>query len=184
MVNPPLIILFAILIIFIILFIIINMSALNSWAQQRETVIIPSTQDCSVPLDELVPIDTSQNICCYNNGQLTGAYFVETESNGTPLEFSVIPVATYYINVCRQYCTNGYTVNTDGTLQCEGETSTGTQTILANDCVSLIKPEINNLPCKGSALAIAARGLTPYYALNADVNGVIAQCPVIGACPN
>lgn len=183
MINVSLIILFAIVIILIILFVVLSMTGMNNWAQERETIVIPTTRDCVIPLDELIVIDTTQNICCYNNGALTGAYYVQTESNGIELAFSTIPVATYYTNVCRQYCSSGYTINDNGTLQCEGETDIGPETTLANDCVDLIRPEIDGVVCRGSALPIAARGITPYYALNAETSLGIAQCPVIGPCP-
>jgi len=182
-INPPLVILFSFVIVLIILFIILNMIGVNNWSQQRETIIIPSTPDCNVALDSLVPIDTNEDICCYNNGQLTGAYFVSVPINGTELGFSVIPVSTYYINVCRQFCNSGYTLNTNGTIQCNGENSNGNQTIQANNCVQLIKPEINGNVCNGSALPIASRGISPYYAFNADTITGIAQCQVLGPCP-
>jgi hypothetical protein len=183
-INPPLIILFSIVIILIILFIILNMTGVNNWAQQRETIIIPATPDCDVALDSLIPINTDNDICCYNNGELTGAYFVSVPINATQLGFSVIPVSTYYINVCRQFCNSGYTLNTDGTIQCNGENSNGNQTTQANNCVQLIKPQINNLPCNGSALPLAALGINPYYAFNADTITGIAQCQVLGPCPS
>ncbi len=182
--NVSLIILFIIAVILIVLLIILNITGMTAWAQQRETVIIENTDLCIRPLDQLIAIDRTQNICCYNNGALTGAYFVDTEINGQKLGFSTIPVSTYYINVCREYCSNGYTVNENGTIQCEGETATGPQTVTANNCVDLIEPILpDGQPCRGSAMPIAALGITYYYALHADTPLGIAGCQNLGPCP-
>lgn len=182
--NASLIIMYVIVIILIILFIVLSISGMANLSAQRETIIIPSTGLCIKPLDQLVVVDTTQNICCYNNAQLTGAYFIQAESNGELLGMSVIPVSTYYINVCREYCSNGYTVNTDGTLQCEGENATGPQTTLANDCVSLIRPVFpDGQPCRGSAMPVGVLGVNPMYAFHMETNLGIAQCPVLGPCP-
>jgi len=182
--NAALIIMFCIIIVLIILFIVLSATSMKAWSEERENIIIQNTDLCTRPLDQLVIVDPTQNICCYNNAQLTGAYFIETNVNGQTLGMSVIPISTYYINVCREYCSVGYTVNSDGTLQCEGEGPLGPQTVTANNCVELIQPVFpDGTPCRGSAMPVGVLGINPMYAFHMDTNLGIAQCPSLGPCP-
>jgi hypothetical protein len=138
---------------------------------------------------KLPHLNASNNICCYNGGNKTGAYYIETtttNSVGTvaSVKLSVIPTPTYYINVCREYCGGGYTQTNTGDIQCNGETSiNGIQSTQANACVKLTAPRFSDgTPCRGSALPVAIVGNDLLYALHAKVNNVISQCTSVGPC--
>jgi hypothetical protein len=174
---------FTLILIFVIIW--LTNEGTNNLLKERKNIIIPNTNRCVVPFEQLINLDTSQDICCLNNGRLTGAYYINVQNENMespPIEMSVIPVQTYYIDVCRAFCTNTYTVNRDGTLQCNDE-MTPTETILANTCVDLIRPQfINGVPCRGSSMPIARLGITNMFALNVKTANGIAQCQTRRAC--
>jgi len=179
MFNFAILLFFIIVIFLIILFIVFTIIGVQNYTTANSTIVLSTRTNCDLPLDQLIQINTNSDICCYNNGQLTGAYYVETDDG---LAYSVIGTATYYVNVCREYCSFGYTVTDTGTIQCENESSTGPQTTQANTCVAELKPEIDGTACRGSALPIAARNTVFYYANHAAGPTGIAQCLTQGPC--
>jgi hypothetical protein len=183
--SIALILLYLIVFILVITFIYLSIAAITSWNNARSIIIVQNTKVCTLPLDQLVPLDPTTNICCYSGGAPTGAYYVAPTQDNVTIPMSVTPVATYYINVCREYCITGYTVRSDGTLQCQGEVnSSGPQTTLANTCVELIRPRFpDGTDCRGSALPVAALGTKPMYALHLNTSIGFAQCEILGACP-
>jgi hypothetical protein len=184
--NFPLIIMVFLAIALLTLLILLNYRGMNSWVSVRQNVVIQNTSLCELPLDQLVQIDIQEDICCINNGKTTGAYYIEKPVDDTTdiLKMSVIPSPTYYVNVCREYCTAGYTVNSDGTLLCIGDTSpTDFQTNKANNCVDAIRPQFSDgTTCRGSAMPIAALGTTPMYGFHIDTSTGFAQCETRGPC--
>lgn len=184
--NLSLVIMYVFIILLLFLFAILSYIGINNWNKDRENVVIQSTNTCSLPLEELIQIDTKNDICCINNGHLTGAYYIEVPIANTldVLKMSVISEPTYYINVCREFCDAGSTVNSDGTLQCSDETElTDPKTTNANECIALIKPiEIDGKPCKGSAMPVASLGINPYYAYQISTSNGFAQCETRGPC--
>ena len=153
----------------------------KAWKKERSNIIIPNTSVCTVPTDQLIPIDRSQNICCLNNGRLTGAYYVKTIINNRELEMSVIPSQRYYVNVCREFCSDGnYKINTDGSIECVNNL---TDTKLANNCVELLYPRFpDGTPCSGSALPVAILGINPLFALHVNTINGFPQCSVRAPC--
>jgi hypothetical protein len=189
--NIALFILLGIIVVAIISLLFINTTNTVNYANVRGTVILQNTNVCSVNQDKLVTVDTTANVCCYNNNLKTGAFRVDVSvpslvvgADPIPLEFSVIPVQTYYINVCREYCSAGYTLTSLGQIQCNGETGvTQPQSLLANTCVRITAPLFpDGTPCRGSELPIAIEQENLLYPLHAKVNGSIALCPTVGPC--
>lgn len=191
--NLSLFIFFVFIFILIALIILGTMTYTTQYLASRETIIIPATNVCSVDETTLPRIDLSQDVCCYNNGVRTGAYYVQTEGVNSvpggppiPLEFSAIAVQTYYITVCREYCFSGYILTADGSIQCNGESSvTAPQSLQANACVSITEPLFpDGTPCRGSSLPIALAGNDLIYGFHVRTtpNSSIPLCSVLGPC--
>src|SRR5579872_1677408 len=165
MLNIPLFICFVFIVIFIAGIIYLAVVSLKKYAITAQTIVVPATTLCNPDRTTLVQVDTSQNVCCYNNGVPTGAFFVQTSAPsiipGNPpvqLQFSAIPtLQTFYVTVCSEYCNSGYTLTATRDILCNGETTiTQPQSLLANECASITAPfNPDGTPCRGSALPIA-----------------------------
>lgn len=178
------ILVFLIIITLLIIYLIYNNITSNyNYFTARETIILRSSNLCTVNRDLLPVLNDNTNICCYDNNVKTGAYKLTTNST-IPLTLSAIPTATYYVNVCREFCNNGYTITLSGDILCNGETNiTGIQSTKANACSKLIAPKFSDgTPCKGSALPIALVNNNLLYAYHMQTGVGIAQCNTVGPC--
>ena len=178
--NSVLTAMYVVIGILIMVLLILNILSTSRWLRARTTVVISSTDVCTLPTDQLTSINTSNDVCCYDLGEKTGAYVVDRVVDDTPLRLSVISTPTYYANVCREYCSNGYSINVDGTLTCLDSES---ETTLANKCVKLAQPKFpDGQTCKGPAMPIAVIGVNPLYALHASTAISFAGCSSVGPC--
>jgi hypothetical protein len=178
--NIALNIMYAFAFILIIVCVLLTIKGTNRLIRDRENIVISIPSTCNLPLEELVKIDRTQKICCESNGIRTGSYYVERTINNETLGFSVIAVPTYYINVCREFCSEKYLQNDDGTITCVNNPE---DTILANVCVAVIRPVYSDgTSCKGGAMPIASLGTNSYFALHAKTNNGFAGCENLVFC--
>ena len=188
MFNIVIFFLIVVIISLIIYLIYINITNNAKYLTAGETIIIKSSNVCTVNRDLLPVLDDNTNICCYDNNVKTGAYKLTTSGivNGQtlPLTMSVMSTATYYVNVCRELCNNGYALTTNGDILCNGETSTlETQSIQANACANITAPRFSDgTPCKGSALPVGLVNNNLLYAYHIQTSTGLAQCNTVGPC--
>jgi hypothetical protein len=181
MFNIVIVLFYIIIICLIVYLIFISINGNKNYLTAGETIIIPSTRDCTVNRDLLPVLDNNSNICCYNNNIKTGAYRANTNSGQV---MSVISTPTYYLNVCREYCNSGYTIINNGDILCNGETKiTDTQSSNANACARITAPKLEDgTACRGSALPVALVNNNLLYAFHVQTNLGISQCNTLGPC--
>lgn len=145
--NIPFFILWGIIIVLIIIFIILNIFALISFKNQKNEIIL-FPEKCALSIDTLPSVINKD--CCYIGDTLTASKYLKE------LNMVVNPVPIYYLDVCKEYCTDGF----DG-KNCVN----GTNQEEFNKCINISKP----VNCKGLSMPVAASGVTLYYPNEAGV---------------
>ncbi len=134
---------FILITIFIILCILSIILTCIAWSNYNTgityTTDVPS---CSISLENSLDITNFDN--CHIGGYITASKYVPQ------LDMTVNTVETYYLNVCAQYCSNGF----DGVNCIDGINQES-----FDNCISISKP----VNCSGLSNPVAISGITFYY---------------------
>lgn len=138
--NIPFVILWVIVIILMILFIIFSSLALVKYNDAKQ-VIDTFKEKCTVAYDTLPDISNANY--CFIGDTLTSSKYVKE------LNMIVNPNPIYYLDVCKQYCIEGFS---DGCVNGNGQEN-------FNNCVNISKPK----NCFGLSMPVAVSGTILYY---------------------
>lgn len=143
-INISLIIIWVIVISLLIILIVISAFAMYNY---RKTLIInipPSVQSCEKIVTGLPNVDDLP--CCVISGELTANKFY------ADLNLVINPVPLYYLNVCKQFCIDGYNSIDNNCIN-----GIGDEDFLK--CVNASEPK----ECYGISKPVAISRLNQYY---------------------
>ena len=154
--NGGLLTLWIIVIILIIIFIVLNILTIITYKNTTAIVIPTGVLPCSETHGNLTSISDLK--CCVISGTTTqNKYFPD-------LNLVVNPNPIYYLDVCKNFCVNGYNELTNSCFDDVGLND-------FNNCVKASQPT----DCIGVSKPVAISGLTYYYPYSATNNICLDQ---------
>lgn len=120
-------------------------------------VTLPSgNEPCNIAYESIPSVSSSK--CCVISGAITSSKFLPE------LNMVINPVPKYYLDVCKNFCINGFDPIDQTCLDEEGLQD-------FNNCVNASQPK----NCVGIAMPVATDGLTLYYPNEATNNNCLNQ---------
>ena len=141
--NVALICLWIIVFILLVVFIMVNVVSMYKYRSLIEVAPSP-TEQCAVAYENLPSVKESG--CCVVAGNITPSKFLPE------LNLVVNPAPKYYLDVCKNFCTDGFNSETNKCLSDNGA-------IDFDKCVLASQPK----DCIGVSMPVAADDLNYYY---------------------
>ncbi len=146
--NSALIILWVIVIIFLIILVSVSIAAMHNYRKAVNVIIPPEVPFCEKLITGLPDVKNLQ--CCVISGQLTPNKYYEE------LNLVINPVPTYYLDVCKGFCVDGYNYIDNNCINGVGDVD-------FLNCVKASEPK----DCYGNSQPVAISGINPYYVYSA-----------------
>lgn len=148
--NGGLITIYVFVILLLLFFIILSGYAIYLYVKKSQVILPDDIKECTGIPEQLPNV----NKCCVVNDIITQYRFLDS------LNMIVSNNSTYYLDVCKNFCINGYNSQTKSCIDEVGLND-------FNNCVNASKP----VDCVGSSMPVAISGNTFYYPYQAtDVN--------------